>query len=194
MPGARVFFTCSGSEAVDSALKLARLGHHVAGEPARTLVVSRRPSYHGVTFGGMTATGLAPNQEGFGPLVGDMVQVPYDDLQALDAVLDENPGRLAAIIAEPVVGAGGVYPPPEGYLAGLRERCDRHGGFLVADEVICGFGRLGEWWGVQRHGVVPDLGDRDVLFAYVDDEHHVRHSAHVLNAGEILHQLVVLAI
>jgi adenosylmethionine-8-amino-7-oxononanoate aminotransferase len=157
MPDARVFFTCSGSEAVDSALKLARLAHHAAGEPARTLVVSRRPSYHGVTYGGMTATGLPANQEGFGPLVGDVVQVPHDDLDALDAVLDDNPGRLAAVIAEPVVGAGGVYPPPEGYLAGLRERCDRHGGFLVADEVICGFGRLGRWWGVQHYGVVPDL-------------------------------------
>ncbi|HMC41958.1 MAG TPA: aminotransferase class III-fold pyridoxal phosphate-dependent enzyme [Acidimicrobiales bacterium] len=157
MPDARVFFTCGGSEAVDSALKLARLAHHVAGQPERTLVVSRRPSYHGVTYGAMTATGLPANQEGFGPLVGEMVQVPYDDLDALDAVLDEHGDRLAAIIAEPVVGAGGVYAPPEGYLAGLRQRCDRHGGFLVADEVICGFGRLGHWWGVQRHGVVPDL-------------------------------------
>jgi len=157
MPEARVFFTCSGSEAVDSALKLARLAHHAAGEPARTLVISRRPSYHGVTFGGMTATGLPANQEGFGPLVGDMVQVPYDDLESLDAVLAENPGRLAAIIAEPVVGAGGVYPPTDGYLAALRERCDRHGGLLVADEVICGFGRLGQWWGMQHYRVVPDL-------------------------------------
>jgi len=157
MPDARVFFTCSGSEAVDSALKLARLAHHAAGQPERTLVVSRRPSYHGVTYGGMTVTGLPANQEGFGPLVGDVVQVPYDDLAALDALLEDQGARLAAIIAEPVVGAGGVYPPPEGYLAGLRQRCDRHGGFLVADEVICGFGRLGQWWGVQRHGVVPDL-------------------------------------
>jgi len=157
MPEARVFFTCSGSEAVDSALKLARLAHHAAGEPARTLVISRRPSYHGVTFGGMTATGLPANQEGFGPLVGDMVQVPYDDLESLDAVLAENPGRLAAIISEPVVGAGGVYPPTDGYLAALRERCDRHGGLLVADEVICGFGRLGQWWGMQHYRVVPDL-------------------------------------
>jgi adenosylmethionine-8-amino-7-oxononanoate aminotransferase len=105
----------------------------------------------------MTVTGLPANQEGFGPLVGDVVQVPYDDLAALDALLEDQGARLAAIIAEPVVGAGGVYPPPEGYLAGLRQRCDRHGGFLVADEVICGFGRLGQWWGVRRHGVVPDL-------------------------------------
>jgi adenosylmethionine-8-amino-7-oxononanoate aminotransferase len=157
MPDARVFLTSGGSESVDTAIKLARLAHHVGGAPERHLIVSRKPSYHGTSYGAMTATGLPLNQEGYGPLVPDMVQVPHDDLAALDDVLDERGHELAAIIAEPVVGAGGVYPPPPGYLDGLRERCDRHGGFLILDEVITGFGRLGSWWGAQHFGVTPDL-------------------------------------
>jgi adenosylmethionine-8-amino-7-oxononanoate aminotransferase len=90
-------------------------------------------------------------------MLADVVQVPKDDLAAVDAVLAERGDELAAIIAEPVVGAGGVYPAVPGYLAGLRERCDRHGAFLILDEVICGFGRLGMWWGAQHYGVRPDL-------------------------------------
>lgn len=157
MAGARVFLTCSGSEAVDTAIKLARLAQHAAGHPERTLIISRLPSYHGVTFGAMSATGLPPNQAGFGPLLPDVIQVPYDDLAALDAVLADRGENVAAILAEPVVGAGGVFPPPPGYWAGLRERADRYGAFLVADEVICGFGRLGRWWGSQHYGVTPDM-------------------------------------
>ena len=121
------------------------------------MVVSRRPSYHGVTYGAMSATGLPGNQEGFGPLLPDVVQVPYDDVEALDQLAAATEGRIAAVIAEPVIGAGGVYPPPEGYLAALRERCDRWGAFLIFDEVICGFGRLGAWWGAEHFGVVPDM-------------------------------------
>ena len=157
MSGARVFLTCSGSEAVDSALKLARLAHFAAGHPERTLVISRAPSYHGVTYGAVSATGLALNQAGFGPLLPDVVQVPKDDLDALDEVLAERGHELAAIITEPVIGAGGLYPPLPGYLAALRERCDSHGGFLIMDEVICGFGRLGSMWGALRYGVRPDM-------------------------------------
>jgi adenosylmethionine-8-amino-7-oxononanoate aminotransferase len=119
--------------------------------------VSRAPSYHGVTYGGVTATGLPPNQHGFGPLLPDVVQVPKDDLAALDRVLAEHGPRVAAILTEPVIGAGGVYPPAPGYLQGLRERCDRLGAYLVVDEVICGFGRLGTWFGAERYGVRPDL-------------------------------------
>jgi len=157
MPEARVFLTSGGSEAVETSIKLARLAHFVAGHPERTLVISRTPSYHGVTYGGMSATGLPLNHAGFGPLVPNVVQVPKDDLEALDAVLAERGHELAAIISEPVIGAGGVYPPEPGYLQALRERCDRYGGFLILDEVICGFGRLGEWWGAQHFGVRPDL-------------------------------------
>jgi adenosylmethionine-8-amino-7-oxononanoate aminotransferase len=157
-PDARVFLTSGGSEAVESSLKISRFAHYVGGEPDRTLVISRAPSYHGVTFGSLAVTGLPLNQTGYGPLLGDVVNVPYDDLAAVDAVIDAHgPGRLAAIIAEPVVGAGGVLPPPDGYLDGLRARCDAAGAFLIFDEVICGFGRLGEWFGAQRYGVRPDL-------------------------------------
>ena len=158
MPDARVFLVTGGSEAVDTAIKLARVAHHCGGEPDRTVVISRAPSYHGTTFGGLAVTGLPLNQAGFGPLVGDVVQVPYDDLGALDeAIAKAGPERVACVVAEPVVGAGGVLPPPDGYLQGLRERCDAAGAFLVFDEVICGFGRLGHWFGAQRFGVVPDL-------------------------------------
>ena len=159
MPSARVFLTSSGSEAVESALKLARFAHYVAGEPERTVVISRTPSYHGVTYGSMAATGLPANHAGFGPPLGDMVQVPYDDLAAVDAAIAAHGGgrRIAAVIAEPVIGAGGVLPPPDGYLTGLRQRCDAIGAFLILDEVICGFGRLGAWFGASQYGVEPDL-------------------------------------
>lgn len=157
MEGARVFLTSGGSEAVESAIKLARMAQVRSGHPERTLIVSRRPSYHGVTYAAMSATGLPPNQEGWGPLLPDVVQVDKDDLGKLDALLAEEGSRLAAIISEPVIGSGGVYPPPEGYLAGLRERCDRLGAYLILDEVICGFGRLGTWWAAQHFGVRPDL-------------------------------------
>jgi adenosylmethionine-8-amino-7-oxononanoate aminotransferase len=157
MDDARVFLTSGGSESVDTALKLARLAHFVAGDTKRTLIVSRAPSYHGVNYGAMTATGLPLNREGYGPLLPDVVQVPYDDLDALDAIIAERGDELAAVIAEPVVGAGGVLPPTPGYFEGLRSRCDATGAFLILDEVICGFGRLGSWFGAQHYGVEPDL-------------------------------------
>ena len=157
MSDSRVFFTNSGSEAVDTAMKLARLAQARAGHPERTVIVSRVPSYHGVTYGGLSATGNPANHEGFGPLVGDVIQVPAHDLDALDAVFAVHGDRIAAVIAEPVIGAGGVHPAVDGYLQGVRERCDRHGAFLVLDEVITGFGRLGRWWGAEFYGVRPDL-------------------------------------
>jgi adenosylmethionine-8-amino-7-oxononanoate aminotransferase len=157
MSDARVFLTSGGSEAVETALKLARIAQAQAGHPERTVVVSRTPSYHGVTYGAMSLTGLPGNQAGFGPLVPDVVQVPYDDSDALDRLVETAQGRIAAVIAEPVIGAGGVYPPPPGYLAVLREWCDRIGAFLIFDEVICAFGRLGAWWAADHFGVCPDM-------------------------------------
>jgi putrescine aminotransferase len=157
MADARVFFTNSGSEAVDTAIKFARSAHAAAGAPERTVIISRIPSYHGVTYGGMSATGLPLNHVGFGPLLGDVIQVPAHDLAALDEVLEIVGDRLAAIIAEPVIGAGGVYPAHDGYLQGLRERCDQHGGYLILDEVVTGFGRVGTWWAAEAFGVQPDL-------------------------------------
>jgi adenosylmethionine-8-amino-7-oxononanoate aminotransferase len=153
----RLFLTCDGSEAVDSAIKLARIAHVQAGHPERTLIVSRGLAYHGVTYGGLTAQGLPANQAGFGPLVPDFVNLPQNDLEAMATLFAEQGDRVAAVITEPIQGAGGVHPPPEGYLPGLRKLCDQHGAFLVMDEVICGFGRLGHWFGTERFGVRPDL-------------------------------------
>ncbi len=157
MPDARVFFTSSGSEAVDSAIKLARIAHHRAGRADRHLIVSRGRAYHGVTYGGLSAQGLPLNQEGFGPFVEGMINLPPDDIEATAQFMAERGDEVAAIIAEPVQGAGGVYPPPPGYLAGLRRLADQHGAYLVFDEVISGFGRLGRWWGAQHYDVTPDL-------------------------------------
>lgn len=153
----RVFLTSGGSEAVDSAIKLARLAQALSGHPDRTMIVSRTPSYHGVAYGGMTLTGLPNNRAHFGPGMGGAVQVPKDDLDAVRAVFTEHPDRVAAVFAEPVIGAGGVYPPAAGYLAELRALCDEHGAYLVLDEVICGFGRLGAWSGGEHYGVHADL-------------------------------------
>jgi len=155
--GARVFLTSSGSEAVDSAIKLARVAHAQAGRSARTLVISRSRAYHGVTYGGLSAQGLPLNQEGYGPFVEGMINLPADDLEAVALFMAERGDEVAAVLVEPVQGAGGVYPPPDGYLEGLRRLCDQHGAFLVFDEVITACGRLGEWFGAIRYGVTPDL-------------------------------------
>jgi putrescine---pyruvate transaminase len=156
-PDTRVFLTSSGSEAVETAVKLARLSHHLAGDPGRTVVISRRPSYHGVAYAGTTLTGLPPNQAGFGPLLPDVVQVPRADLDTLAEAFVAHPGRIAAVIAEPVIGAGGVHPPEPGELEGIRALCDEHGAYLIFDEVITAFGRLGHWWGADRYRVTADL-------------------------------------
>ena len=156
--GARVLFTNSGSEAVDSAMKLARAGHRANGEAGRTVFLSRRYGYHGVMFGGTSLGGLPPNRTPFGPLLPDTFQVPHDSLEVMrDAVAYHGPGRIAAIIAEPVIGAGGVFPPPDGYLQGLRDLCDECGALLIFDEVITAFGRLGSWFGSHHFGVEPDM-------------------------------------
>ena len=157
MPGSRVFYTSSGSEAVDTAMKLARLAHVQAGHPERTLIISRQRGYHGTTYGGTSAQGIALNREGYGPLVPGVVQVPADDSEALATLMSERGPTIAAVLVEPVQGAGGVFPPTEGYLEEVRRLCDRHGAFLIFDEVISGFGRLGHWFGAHRFGVRPDL-------------------------------------
>jgi adenosylmethionine-8-amino-7-oxononanoate aminotransferase len=155
--GGRVFLANSGSEAVDTAMKLARIAHVRAGRPERTIVISRDRAYHGVNYGGLTAQGLPLNKEGFGPLLPDVVQAPPDDLEAMAMMFAESGDRIAAVITEPVQGAGGVYPPPEGYLEGLRRLCDQHGAYLIFDEVICGFGRMGTWTASEYFGVTPDM-------------------------------------
>ena len=157
VPGSRVFLTSGGSEAVDTALKLSRIAHAQAGQPEKTIAISRTPSYHGVSYGAMTLTGLPLNRKDFGPGVGDVVQVDKDDLEAVRATFEAHPGQVAAVFAEPVVGAGGVWPPAPGYLQGLRALCDEHGAHLVLDEVICGFGRLGTLFAGSHFGVAADI-------------------------------------
>jgi putrescine---pyruvate transaminase len=157
MPDARVFLCGSGSEAIDTAIKLARLTHVLSGHPERTLVISRTRGYHGTNLGGTSAQGIAANREGYGPLLPEVVQVASDDVEALALLMAERGHQVAAVIAEPVQGAGGVFPAPDGYLAALRRLCDQHGALLIFDEVITGFGRLGQWFAADRYGVVPDL-------------------------------------
>jgi len=157
MPDARVFFCGSGSEAVDSAMKLARLAHVQAGRPERTLIISRMRGYHGTNYGGTSAQGLPLNKVGYGPLVPDVEQVASDDLEALSVLMTQRGNTVAAILAEPLQGAGGVYPPSADYLKGLRKLCDQHEAFLIFDEVITGFARLGTWFGANFYGVKPDL-------------------------------------
>ena len=157
MPDARVFFAGSGSEAVDSAMKLARLAHVQAGHPERRVIISRERGYHGTNYGGTSAQGIALNREGYGELLADVVQVPSDDIEALSILMAEHSDRLAAVITEPVQGAAGVFPPLDGYLSEIRRLCDQHGALLIFDEVITGFGRMGRWFAADHYGVTPDL-------------------------------------
>ncbi len=157
MPGSRVFLTNSGSEAVDTAMKLARLFWSWQDQPERTIILSRERAYHGVTYGGTSAQGLPLNKEHWGTLLSEVAQHDADDLTKVEAFFAEHGDKVAAVIAEPVQGAGGVHTPQPGYLEGLRRLCDQHAALLIFDEVICGFGRLGEWWGADLYGVVPDM-------------------------------------
>jgi len=157
IPKSRIFFTSSGSESVDTAMKLARLAHVQAGHPERTLIISRQRGYHGTTYGGTSAQGIPPNREGYGPLVGDVEQVGADDIEAMATLMAQRGNTIAAVLVEPLQGAGGVFPPTEGYLESVRRLCDQHGAFLIFDEVISGFGRLGTWFAADHYKVVPDL-------------------------------------
>ena len=156
-PDGRVFLGCSGSEAVDTALKLARLVQQRRGQEGRQVVIRRTNGYHGTNFGGTSAQGIALNREGWGDLVPHFIEVPHDDLEAAATVFAEHGEHIAAVLTEPVQGAGGVHPPVDGYLEGLRHLCDDNGALLIFDEVICGFGRTGSWFGAQTFGVTPDL-------------------------------------
>ena len=154
---ARVFLACSGSEAVDTAMKLARLTQVLAGHPERHLIISRERGYHGTNYGGTSAQGLPLNKEGYGHLLHEVVQIPADDVEALSVLMSQRSGEIAAVLTEPVQGAAGVYVPPDGYLEEARRLCDQHGALLIFDEVITGFGRLGTWFAAEHFGVTPDL-------------------------------------
>jgi putrescine aminotransferase len=158
---ARVFLTSGGGEAIDTAAKLARRYWFELGEPERTLLISRTAGYHGTNGFGTALAGIPANREGFGPQV-ETIQVPHDSLEALEAAIeDAGAERVAAVFVEPVIGAGGVYPPLPGYIEGLAALCERTGVLLVVDAVICGFGRLGTWFGIERWEVEPAM----VVFA-----------------------------
>ena len=153
----RVFLTSSGSEAVDTAMKIARIAQREAGRPHKTMIVSREHGYHGTNFGGTSAQGIPVNREGFGELVGNVVNVKGPDIEPMARLFAERGDSIAAVLSEPLQGAGGVFPAPEGYLAGLRALCDQHDAYLILDEVITGFGRLGSWFGAQYYDVRPDM-------------------------------------
>jgi len=172
----RVFFCNSGSEAVDTALKIALAYHNVRGEASRTRLIGRERGYHGVGFGGISVGGIVANRKHFGTLLAGVDHLPAtynrehqaftkgepewgahlaDDLERLVALHDAS--TIAAVIVEPMAGSTGVLPPPKGYLERLRAICDRHGILLIFDEVITGFGRLGYAFAAERYGVTPDM-------------------------------------
>jgi adenosylmethionine-8-amino-7-oxononanoate aminotransferase len=169
----RVFFTSGGSESVEAAWKIARQYHVANGEPQRLKAIARNIAYHGVTLGALSLTGVPAYKEQFGApaiptrhvantnafrseLQGEALTASL--LAEIEAViLEEGPDTIGVIVAEPVQNAGGCLTPPPGYWAGLRELADRYGILLHADEVITGFGRLGEWFGVTRYDAIPDL-------------------------------------
>jgi adenosylmethionine-8-amino-7-oxononanoate aminotransferase len=175
----RVFFTTGGSEAVESAWKLARAYFRTIDQPTRTKVIARTLAYHGTTMGALSITGLPAIKTAFEPLVPGTVHVantnrfrsPFppevtaDDKRFADACADaiedaivaEGPETVCAVYLEPVQNTGGCFPPPPGYFARVREICDRHGVLLVSDEVICGFGRLGSMFAADHYGYVPDM-------------------------------------
>jgi adenosylmethionine-8-amino-7-oxononanoate aminotransferase len=157
LPDSRVFLCGSGSEAIDTAMKLARVAHVQAGHPEKTIIISRNRGYHGTNYGGTSAQGLPLNKVGYGQLLPEVVQVDSDNIEDLASFMKDNGTRVAAIITEPLQGAGGVYPPADGYLEGARKLCDQYGALLIFDEVITGFGRLGTWFAANYYNVVPDL-------------------------------------
>jgi adenosylmethionine-8-amino-7-oxononanoate aminotransferase len=172
----RVFFTSGGSEAVESAWKLARQYFRLTNQPQRTKVISRNIAYHGTTMGALSITGIPDLKTPFEPLVNGAIKVPNtnfyrapihaDDEVAFGqwaadeierSILREGETTVAAVYLEPVQNAGGCFPPPPGYFQRVREICDRYGVLLVSDEVICAFGRLGHWFGAERYGYQPDI-------------------------------------
>ncbi|HEY2309794.1 MAG TPA: aspartate aminotransferase family protein [Gaiellaceae bacterium] len=161
-----VFFTNGGSEGIETALKLVRLAWDAAGQSERDLILSRKSAYHGVGSASLAATGLAPLKEGFDPLPPGFVHLSTPTLRSdVDELVNEleqtiaelGPERIAAFVGEPVMGVGGMIPPPEGYWPRVQEVLRKHGILLILDEVVTGYGRTGYWFGAQRFGLDPDV-------------------------------------
>src|SRR5262245_17144175 len=158
LDGAKVFFTSGGGESIDTAAKLARAYWAAVGTPDKHVVVSRQFAYHGSNAYGTSLGGMAALTDVYGRLVSDVDQVPWDDTDAFAEAIDRaGADRVAAFFAEPIIGAGGVLIPPEGYLERIQEICRKREVLLVLDEVITGLGRTGEWFATGRFGLSPDL-------------------------------------
>jgi putrescine aminotransferase len=163
IPDARVFLTSGGGDSIDTAAKLARRYWHERGEESRHHLIGRVHGYHGTHGFGTSLAGIPPNRQGVGSLVEDISIVAHDDADALRSEIERiGPEKVAAFFIEPVVGAGGVYPPPDAYMEDVAAICRDHGILLLVDSVICAFGRLGTWFGIERWpSVVPDM----IIFA-----------------------------
>jgi adenosylmethionine-8-amino-7-oxononanoate aminotransferase len=156
--GSKVFLGSGGGDMIDTAAKLARRYHAERGEPARMHLIGREHGYHGTHGVGTSVGGIPANASGFGTLVPDAATIPHDDAEALEReILRIGAANVAAFFCEPVIGAGGVRLPPPGYVERVAGICRAHGVLFVADCVICGFGRLGTWFGIDRWPVQPDL-------------------------------------
>ena len=156
-PDGRVFLCNSGSESVDSAIKLMRKVAILRGESDRQIILRRGRGYHGVNVGGTTLQGIPANREGWGDLLPSVLEIDPTNIESAASIFKEHGKNIAGVITEAVQGAGGVFPPPDGYLEGLRRLCDDNGALLVFDEVITGFGRTGNWFAADTYGVTPDL-------------------------------------
>ena len=158
IPDARVFFGSGGSDAVDTAAKLARRYWDVSGKPAKRVIVSREHGYHGMHAWGTSLSGIPGNKAGYaGDIIDEVVHVGWSDTETLGALFEQRGHEIAAFIGEPVIGAGGVYPPEPSYWPEVQRLCREHDILLIADEVITGFGRTGVMWGSQRYGIEPDM-------------------------------------
>jgi adenosylmethionine-8-amino-7-oxononanoate aminotransferase len=158
MPDSVVFLGAGGSDAVDTAAKLARRYWDLLGHPERRFIVSREHGYHGMHGWGTSLAGIPGNKAGYGGnFIDEVVHVGVSDTEALGALFEQRGGEIAAFIGEPVIGAGGVIPPEPHYWAEVNRLCREHDILLIADEVITGFGRLGEWFGSSRYGIEPDM-------------------------------------
>ncbi|MEC3978608.1 aminotransferase family protein [Amycolatopsis sp. H20-H5] len=157
-PGSKVFLGSGGGDVVDTAVKIARAHFFHTGRPEKVHVIGRVQGYHGTHGFGTAVGGIAVNAQGFGPLPGDISHVPYDSAEALEAEIQRvGADKVAAFFCEPVIGAGGVLLPPDGYIEAVAEICRRHDVLFVADCVIAAFGRLGTWFGIDRWAVKPDM-------------------------------------
>ncbi|WP_193748430.1 aminotransferase class III-fold pyridoxal phosphate-dependent enzyme, partial [Rhodococcus qingshengii] len=145
--GSKIFFTSGGSDSVDTAAKLARRYWHEVGQPEKAIIVGRQKAYHGMHVAGTALAGIPVNREGYGELMADAATVGWDDAKSLLELIERvGANKIAAFFAEPIIGAGGVYLPPEGYLAEVRDICREHDILFVVDEVVTGFGRIGGEW------------------------------------------------